>query len=98
VIAIEGDAAAAPAALAARGAEPTANSHDWAADAAFGGTWLAPRPGQFAALEALRAAARPVFFAGGDVTLEWGGWIEGAVRGGASGARRAAAALADDER
>lgn len=40
---------------------------DWRADPAFCGTWLAPRVGQFSALEALRAAEGRVIFASGDV-------------------------------
>ena len=96
VIALEDDEAVA-AALAAgdAGADADApNSKDWAADPLFRGVWLAPRVGQFAALEALRAASGAIEFASGDVSAEWPGWMEGAIRAGEAAAARLAVALA----
>ena len=58
---------------------PTAAFHDWAADPLSAGTWVAPRPGQLPALEALRVHGGRVRFLGGDLALAWPGWMEGAV-------------------
>ena len=60
------------------------NTHNWSKDPLFGGTWLAPRVGQFSALEYLRTAELygRIIFASGDVTEYWPGWMEGAVRAG----------------
>ena len=63
-------------------------SHDWVADEWIGGTWLAPRVGQVAQLEALRSLEGPIIFASGDVTAVWPGWMEGAVAAGLHAARR----------
>jgi len=60
------------------------NTHNWNKDPLFCGTWLAPRVGQFSALEYLRTAELDgrIIFASGDVSVNWAGWMEGAVRAG----------------
>ena len=72
----------------------TASSHDWVSDPWIGGTWMAPRVGQCAALQALREySCEGVIFSSGDVTPVWPGWIEGALGAGAYAAKRALLAL-----
>jgi len=58
-------------------------SHNWSIDPLFCGTWLAPRVGQYESLESLRKYNKGnVLFASGDLSLEWPGWMEGAIRSG----------------
>ncbi len=65
------------------------DSHNWVLDPLQGGTWLAPRPGQLEHLETLRSLELGgVFFAGGDLSLRWPGWMEGAIASGFAGASR----------
>ena len=74
---------AAPAAAAA--APHTAPvSHDWVLDPCAKGTWMAPRPGQLAALQALRdwGAGSGVRLIGSDLSIAWPGWMEGAIFAG----------------
>jgi monoamine oxidase len=76
--------------LPAGAASASAASHDWAADPHFGGAWMVPRVGQLAVLEQLRAAQGRVAFAGGDLSAEWPGWMEGAVASALSAAEAVA--------
>ncbi len=63
--------------------------HDWINDPLARGTWLAGRPGQFRALEALREWRGDVLFAGADLDTGWAGWMDGAVTSGKRAAREA---------
>lgn len=57
--------------------------HNWSSDPLFCGTWLAPRVGHYESLESLRKHNKGnVLFASGDLSLEWAGWMEGAIRSG----------------
>jgi monoamine oxidase len=79
------DAMSAVASGSAWASEPSNfNSHDWCDDPAIKGSWMSPRPGQSAALEALRLCQSRVRFAGGDISSQWPGWMEGAVISGAA--------------
>lgn len=54
--------------------------HDWNADPLFAGGWVSPRPGQFSRVHSqLGAPHGRVLFAGSDVSLEFPGYIEGAL-------------------
>ncbi|MGI5328725.1 flavin monoamine oxidase family protein [Actinomadura nitritigenes] len=66
-------------------------SHDWASDEFARGTWHAARPGQAPGWHELSAAPGPFFFAGGDLSRRWFGWMDGAITSGADTARRAVA-------
>jgi monoamine oxidase len=59
-------------------------SHDWVRDPCASGTWMAPRPGQLAALQALRdrGAGTGVRLIGSDLSVAWPGWMEGAIFAG----------------
>jgi monoamine oxidase len=67
--------------------------HDWCADPYAQGTWSASAPGQLAQWHALANHAGPVFFAGGDISRQWLGWMDGALTSGADTASRAGAFL-----
>jgi monoamine oxidase len=67
--------------------------HDWCDDPYARGTWNASAPGQLAQWHALASHAGPVFFAGGDISRRWLGWMDGAVTSGTDTAGRAAAFL-----
>lgn len=67
--------------------------HDWCGDPFARGTWSVPAPGQLAEWHALASHAGPVFFAGGDISRRWLGWMDGAVTSGTDTARRASAFL-----
>lgn len=70
--------------------------HDWCADPHARGTWCASRPGQLAQWHSLADHAGPVFFAGGDISRRWIGWMDGAVTSGADTAERVLAHLDGD--
>ncbi len=61
--------------------------HDWVSDPLALGSWHAGRPGQEAALRAMREPIGKVIFCGGDFNDPWSGWIEGAILSGAKAAR-----------
>lgn len=63
-------------------------SHDWNADAFARGTWLVPRPGQFAALANLGAQVAGLEVVGGDLDEAAPGTIEGAIASGRRAARK----------
>jgi monoamine oxidase len=70
------------------------DSHDWTADPFSKGAWLSWRPGW--AAEVVPQLARPegmLRFAGSDLALEGGGYIEGAIASGREAAAAIAAAL-----
>jgi monoamine oxidase len=67
--------------------------HDWCGDPFARGTWSVPAPGQLAQWHALASQAGPVFFAGGDISRRWLGWMDGAVTSGADTAHRVSAFL-----
>jgi monoamine oxidase len=74
--------------------------HDWSADPFARGTWLAMPPGWVTdgTYDALEGADGPLVFAGGDISADGGGWIEGAITSGhlaatAAGERLAAATM-----
>jgi (S)-6-hydroxynicotine oxidase len=69
------------------------NSHDWTDDPFVRGSWMSPRPGQLAAIEALRTSSGRVRFAGGDLSPVWPGWMEGAIESGAACAQSVDALL-----
>ncbi|MFC9488288.1 flavin monoamine oxidase family protein [Streptomyces hydrogenans] len=66
-------------------------SHDWIGDELARGTWHTARPGQAAGWHELAAMPGPFFFAGGDVSRRWFGWMDGAITSGADAAVRASA-------
>lgn len=61
-------------------------SHDWRADPWARGTWVAPPVGFYGALSSMPSAADGLWAAGGDLSAEFPGTLEGAVATG----RRAA--------
>ncbi|GAA2606604.1 flavin monoamine oxidase family protein [Paractinoplanes durhamensis] len=67
--------------------------HDWTADPHALGTWCAAAPGQLGALQTLADHPGPLFFAGGDLSRRWMGWMDGAITSGADTAARAGAFL-----
>lgn len=70
------------------------DAHDWTKDPLFQGAWMSPRIGQITkAHSSLGQPHGRLFFAGSDVSLEWPGYIEGALETGARAAREAAALL-----
>ena len=70
-------------------------SHDWIADPYSRGSWLSSAPGQMRGLHQLADMPPPVFFAGGDFSRGWYGWMEGAVTSGRDAATRALACTDD---
>jgi monoamine oxidase len=68
-------------------------SHDWTADPLTRGTWHAARPGQAAGWHDLANVSGPCFFAGGDVSRRWVGWMDGALTSGGDVAERVCAFL-----
>ncbi|MFF0698530.1 flavin monoamine oxidase family protein [Streptomyces tendae] len=72
-------------------------SHDWVGDELARGTWHTARPGQAAGWHDLARMPGPFFFAGGDLSRRWFGWMDGAITSGADAAVRAAAFVCDDE-
>ncbi len=69
-------------------------SHDWLSDPLAQGTWLSAAPKQHGGLHQLADNPPPVIFAGGDVSRQWYGWMEGAVTSGVDSAQRVQAFLA----
>lgn len=67
--------------LGARGAEAF-EDHDWAASPWSRGTWFVPHPGQYRELRQLPLACGRVRLAGGDLSPDFPGTIEGALRTG----------------
>jgi monoamine oxidase len=67
------------------------DAHDWNADHFARGTWMAPRPGQLELIAILNDSSQTngVHFAGGDLSVDAYGTIEGAIVSG----RRAAARI-----
>lgn len=63
-------------------------SHDWLTDPFARGTWHAARPGQARGWYELANTAGPCFFAGGDLSRRWIGWMDGAMTSGADAAAR----------
>ncbi|NEK87337.1 FAD-dependent oxidoreductase [Blastococcus saxobsidens] len=54
--------------------------HDWAADPLFGGPWVSPYVGQFSRIhKGLGEPHGKVYFIGSDVSLQFPGYIEGAL-------------------
>ena len=72
-----------------------ADGHDWIADPFSKGTWLAVPPGWLSTglFHQLEEPEGRLAFAGSDISLEGGGWIEGAVMSGGAAAERVAALL-----
>ena len=70
-------------------------SHDWISDPYSRGSWLSSAPGQMRGLHQLADMPPPVFFAGGDFSRGWYGWMEGAVTSGRDVASRALASTGD---
>lgn len=66
-------------------------SHDWVTDPYARGSWLSSAPGQMRGLHQLADMPAPCFFAGGDLSRGWYGWMEGAVTSGRDAAARALA-------
>lgn len=62
--------------------------HDWVSDPFSQGAWHAARPGQVRGYYDLAATGGPCFFAGGDLSRRWVGWMDGALTSGADAARR----------
>ena len=63
--------------------------HDWLSDTWSRGTWCTYRPGQAAGWYDLASVPGPCFFAGGDLSRRWVGWMDGALTSGADAAERA---------
>ncbi len=61
--------------------------HDWTSDPLALGSWHAGRPGQEAALRAMREPFGNIIFCGGDFSDNWSGWIEGTILSGANAAQ-----------
>ena len=70
-------------------------SHDWISDPYSRGSWLSSAPGQMRGLHQLADMPPPVFFAGGDLSRGWYGWMEGAVTSGRDVATRVMARMRD---
>ena len=70
-------------------------THDWIADPYSRGSRLSSAPGQVRGLHQLTDMPPPVFFAGGDFSRGWYGWMEGAVTSGRDAATRALACTDD---
>jgi monoamine oxidase len=66
-------------------------THDWVEDPASRGTWHTTRVGQAQGWFDLAAQPGPCFFAGGDLSRRWVGWMDGALTSGADAGRRAVA-------
>jgi monoamine oxidase len=70
------------------------DSHDWIADPFSKGTWLTSRPGWGSGdMTDLAAPHGRLAFAGSDLAIDGGGYIEGAIGSGRAAAERAAALL-----
>lgn len=69
-------------------------AHDWVEDPASRGTWHTTRVGQARGWYDLAAQPGPCFFAGGDLSRRWVGWMDGALTSGADAGRRAIAQVA----
>ncbi|WP_163512171.1 flavin monoamine oxidase family protein [Fodinicola acaciae] len=67
--------------------------HDWSGDNFARGTWCTARPAQLDRLYDLSQHPGPVLFAGGDISRQWIGWMDGAITSGTDAARRAQAYL-----
>lgn len=63
--------------------------HDWVSDPWSRGTWFTPRAGQVTGWYDLAAVPGPCFFAGGDLSRRWVGWMDGALTSGTDAAERA---------
>ncbi|MEU6103335.1 flavin monoamine oxidase family protein [Streptomyces flaveolus] len=72
-------------------------SHDWISDELARGTWHTARPGQAAGWHELARMPAPFFFAGGDLSRRWFGWMDGAITSGADAAVRATAFVRGQE-
>jgi len=63
--------------------------HDWRNDPFILGTWSWYRPGQMSSsLAVLQKPEPPVFFASGDISNGWRGFIDGAIESGLTSARQ----------
>ncbi len=72
------------------------DGHDWLADPYSKGTWCTPPAGLLSRYaSALEATEGRLVFAGSDIAHAFRGWMEGAVRTGATAAQRLSAILAD---
>jgi monoamine oxidase len=71
-------------------------AHDWVNDSLSRGTWHTAAAGQAGGWYALAAHPGPCFFAGGDLSRRWVGWMDGALTSGADAATRAAAQINGD--
>ena len=73
--------------------------HDWSADPFARGTWCALPPGWMTdgTFDALEAAEGRLLFAGGDISADGAGWIEGALASGHLAATTAIGLLASDQ-
>lgn len=71
-------------------------THDWVSDPLSRGTWHTGRAGQATGWYELAAQPGPCFFAGGDLSRRWVGWMDGALTSGTDAATRAAAHVAGD--
>jgi monoamine oxidase len=71
--------------------------HHWTRDPLSKGTWGMLRPNQLTrSLEPAQEAHGRLFFAGSDLALGWGGFIDGAIESGISASRAVASLLAAD--
>jgi monoamine oxidase len=67
------------------------DGHDWVNDPWSKGTWLAPPPGGDPWIaDDLTPPQGRLVFAGSDIAIKGGGWIEGAIMSGRDAARRVA--------
>ncbi|MGX5653359.1 flavin monoamine oxidase family protein [Geodermatophilus nigrescens] len=64
-------------------------AHDWVADPYARGTWYSPGVGQTTGVFDLANQPGPCFFAGGDVSRRWAGWMDGALTSGDDAGARA---------
>lgn len=62
--------------------------HDWNDDVHALGPWHCARPGQHEALLRLAESRPPIVFAGGDLSGEWVGWMDGAITSGRDAATK----------
>jgi len=72
-------------------------THDWVNDPWSRGTWHTARVGQATGWYDLAAQPGPVFFAGGDLSRRWVGWMDGALTSGLDAGHRAVALIAGSD-
>ncbi len=65
----------------------SSSEHLWVFDELALGSWMAERPQQRQALNAMNEPIGRLVFCGGDFSAQWSGWIEGAIVSGQRAAR-----------